>query len=289
MRTYQTNTLHFLKTAALAFVVSVGENRAAELSSLPGVSLAKVELGMNESDFIELYPSARKAGGSPSIQQYWVMQGALHLLDFRQGMLALITVSRGGLNEAEQRQQTSDLAQQYVKSFGAPEVSITAKLLRKGVAEISALVYDLNAYRPSTKAIVESSELELAITIYDQNLRGTERLFFSASQLLNELNRNTPQPKEMLKRDTYFDFVAEYVIQHANTTSLENAANQAAPNNIGQVDDGVNVQTKVQTSHESKPTSTSSEEPTSSTPWSIIVVLIVAATVLLWLLVKKRK
>jgi hypothetical protein len=35
--------------------------------------------------------------------------------------------------------------------------------------------------------------------------------------------------------------------------------------------------------------STPSEEPTSSTPWSIIVVLIVAATGLLWLLVKKRK
>lgn len=32
-----------------------------------------------------------------------------------------------------------------------------------------------------------------------------------------------------------------------------------------------------------------SEEPTSSTPWSIIVVLIVAAIGLLWLLVKKRK
>ncbi|MCF7787468.1 MAG: hypothetical protein K9N47_15165 [Prosthecobacter sp.] len=34
---------------------------------------------------------------------------------------------------------------------------------------------------------------------------------------------------------------------------------------------------------------TLSEEPTSSTPWSIIVVLIVAATGLLWLLLKKRK
>jgi hypothetical protein len=32
-----------------------------------------------------------------------------------------------------------------------------------------------------------------------------------------------------------------------------------------------------------------SEEPTSTTPWSIIVVLIVAATGLLWLLLKKRK
>ncbi|MFM2169523.1 MAG: hypothetical protein RIS79_3894 [Verrucomicrobiota bacterium] len=41
---------------------------------------------------------------------------------------------------------------------------------------------------------------------------------------------------------------------------------------------------------EAKPTlSTASEEPASSTPWSIIAVLIVAATGLLWLLVKKRK
>lgn len=40
---------------------------------------------------------------------------------------------------------------------------------------------------------------------------------------------------------------------------------------------------------ESKSTQTPSEEPASSTPWSIIVVLIVAATGLLWLLVKSRK
>lgn len=41
-------------------------------------------------------------------------------------------------------------------------------------------------------------------------------------------------------------------------------------------------------SPEAKPASPPSEEPTSSTPWSIIVVLIVAAIGLLWLLVKKR-
>lgn len=36
-------------------------------------------------------------------------------------------------------------------------------------------------------------------------------------------------------------------------------------------------------------TTTPSEEPTSSTPWSIIIVLIVAATGILWLLVKNRQ
>lgn len=40
---------------------------------------------------------------------------------------------------------------------------------------------------------------------------------------------------------------------------------------------------------EAKPTPTPSEEPASSTPWSIIVVFIVAAIGLLWLLLKKRK
>jgi len=40
---------------------------------------------------------------------------------------------------------------------------------------------------------------------------------------------------------------------------------------------------------ETKPAPIPSEEPTSSTPWSIIVVLIMAATGLLWLLVKMRK
>ena len=40
---------------------------------------------------------------------------------------------------------------------------------------------------------------------------------------------------------------------------------------------------------EAKPAPTPSEEPTSSTPWSIIVVLIVAVIGLLWLLLKGRK
>lgn len=41
---------------------------------------------------------------------------------------------------------------------------------------------------------------------------------------------------------------------------------------------------------EAKPTaSTPSEEPTSSTPWSVVVMLIVVATGLLWLLLKDRK
>jgi hypothetical protein len=40
---------------------------------------------------------------------------------------------------------------------------------------------------------------------------------------------------------------------------------------------------------ESKTAPTPSEEPASSTPWSIIVVLIAASTGLLWLLLKKRK
>jgi hypothetical protein len=40
---------------------------------------------------------------------------------------------------------------------------------------------------------------------------------------------------------------------------------------------------------EAMPVSTQSEEPTSSTPWSIIVVLVVVVNGLLWLLLKKRK
>jgi hypothetical protein len=42
------------------------------------------------------------------------------------------------------------------------------------------------------------------------------------------------------------------------------------------------------TTTEAKPSSTPSDEPASSTPWSIIVVLIVAAIGLLWLLVKHK-
>lgn len=49
------------------------------------------------------------------------------------------------------------------------------------------------------------------------------------------------------------------------------------------------LQPPAQKAFSSAPVPTPSEEPASSTPWSIIVVLIVAATGLLWLLLKKRK
>lgn len=58
----------------------------------------------------------------------------------------------------------------------------------------------------------------------------------------------------------------------STTPSASNAAQQQRPSKSGKT--------------QAEPPS---EEPASSTPWSIIVVLIVAVTGLLWLLVKKRK
>lgn len=288
MMTNHFKTQLFFAVAALAFIVLEGGLWAAELPSITGINLANVGLGMNESDFTMLYPDARKAGVSPSVQQYWIMQGALHMLEFRQEKLALIMVSHANLNEDDQRKQTIDLVQQYIKRFGPPGVSKSAKLLRRGVAEIRALVYDLKAYRPRTKAIVESSELELAITIYDESLRGNERLFFSTNELLDELNTNATQPKEILKAGTYFDYVAEYIVQHAYSPSAVRQTSEASTNNVGQANGGTNFQAKAQKTDNAKTESSPGEKATSSTAWSFIGVLIVAGCGLLLLVFKRR-
>jgi hypothetical protein len=76
------------------------------------------------------------------------------------------------------------------------------------------------------------------------------------------------------------------IAQHIKTVGKMNETPQAPQ--LAKASPMVQPQTP-QKAPEAKPTPIPSEEPTSSTPWSIIVVLIVAATGLLWLLVKKRK
>lgn len=88
-----------------------------------------------------------------------------------------------------------------------------------------------------------------------------------------------------IARSPWIDRDAEQKIAKAMLGALSESATSSAAQTVPS---GVKPE-PVTRLPESLPSQANSEEPTSSTPWSIIVVLIVAGTGLLWLLVKKRK
>ena len=81
---------------------------------------------------------------------------------------------------------------------------------------------------------------------------------------------------------------ADFAVK-ADLQSVPPPAEKQTPSNESSVSEptSLSAPTKVVASNPTAPTR--SEEPTSSTPWSVIVILIVAATGLLWLLLKNRK
>lgn len=198
--------------------------QVAELSALPGFNLQKLNFGLTEKDFCMLYPNATKGPSDADAQQYWVMQGSLYRLDFQSGKLSSVTASFPKMTSKEQLQQTDLINQGMTNRFGSPEVLKAAKLLpHKGVAVMNAFVYDLSAFAPKTKAILESSELELALTIVDTGLRSMNRMFFPNDQLLAEVNKDVTQPKTYLEPSAYVDYVRSLAVEMVPKEQLPSA------------------------------------------------------------------
>lgn len=215
-----------MRCLVLWCIVSIA--RAEDFAALPGVALSGASFDTSEEAFAVLYPSARKGAAGSSHQEYWVTQGsALYLVDFRSGKLAFITASLGKLADDEQRSQTSAIVEEMTKRFGAPKRVKTAKLLRRGAAETNALVFDLGTFQPDAKAVVESSELELAVTILNTNLRSLDRMFFSIEGLLAEVNKGAEQPKKALEPNTVVDYIRELPLR-AETKPPESPTPAAA-------------------------------------------------------------
>jgi hypothetical protein len=82
------------------------------------------------------------------------------------------------------------------------------------------------------------------------------------------------------------DFWEQALDSKTGDESLPETQEQQAPGKS--VNAPITTHSEESNAPEAKPTATPSEEPASSTPWSIIVVLIVAASGLLWLLLKRR-
>jgi hypothetical protein len=120
------------------------------------------------------------------------------------------------------------------------------------------------------------------------------------SESIKQLAR---QAKMVLSEDTnqsnFFDHVLSGKVAADNRQPEQTSSSDNAVKSLGSGPDhplAPSVQAPVapttsdtKTTPQPKPSKTTSEEPTASTPWSFIVVLVVAATGLLWLLLKGRK
>lgn len=99
-----------------------------------------------------------------------------------------------------------------------------------------------------------------------------------------------PDVLKLAKREVTFDSTGKMTVHalQAGSGTAPTATNSDNATAAPQVPPMVQPATPKKAT-EAKPASTPSEEPASSTPWSVIALLIVAAIGLLWLLVKKRK
>lgn len=110
----------------------------------------------------------------------------------------------------------------------------------------------------------------------------------SVAELL--VRRGTPDDVErlrsLIKTRPYLTATIEGQLRHA---AVFQAAKDAASDAKKTITPSLELPAPKKATAATPTALTPSEEPTSSTPWSVIVILIVAATGLLWLLVKKRK
>lgn len=141
-------------------------------------------------------------------------------------------------------------------------------LLRSTPLDKAAALENQLADKRQGEALSERTMAENGATPY--------RVCDIAFNVLQELRKTEANTPPSLVRSMSFEDRDQFITEaHGQQSSSNDAVKQTAP--------------APKKAPEAKPTiSTPSEEPTSSTPWSIIVVLIVAGCGLLWLLLKRR-
>lgn len=197
----------------------------------------------------------------------------------------------------------------------------------EGYIRISPLQSDVQLVLRNAYVGLVASEGKQGILIADGRIKSNERLtvgfqdvsFWTISdgqlqqKKLSPLSLSKPDDRQLYERYfgegvssrpiTFEDLPIDRVRQQGYEVPMLHGEGEApvAPNESSapQQQRDANTPSKLQPSatgqsslsnkvSPTKPSSTASEDPASSTPWSIIVVLIVAAIGLLWLLLKRR-
>jgi len=159
-----------------------------------------------------------------------------------------------------------------------------------------ASITDANLRRAYEGALTRHKETLARFSTEKQKDEAASEALAACKRLLTEMN--TPKAEEQVRR-SLAKLADDPWLAARVTTALyppaESKTEEAQPTPHGRDTSPLNPPPLIQPPTIKKATetkltaSTPSEEPTSSTSWSIIGVFIVAATGLLWLLVKKRK
>jgi len=139
------------------------------------------------------------------------------------------------------------------------------------------VIKDLNPYLEYARNVLQTRTMEM-----NSSVAGT------VAGLL--VRYGTPEDLErlrsLIKNRPYLTATIEGQLRHA---AVFQAANDAASEAKRTISPSLELPAPKKAAVAKPAISSPSEEPTSSTPWSIIVVLILAASGLLWLLLKGRK
>jgi hypothetical protein len=307
-------THHFTVMCWLAFVLpqlARADLSSAIIKAIPPEKRVVIEAD-KLAELLRELDAARASGSKLDTTFTTKLEGSIALAHEHGLPLALMLYTQSPDDEVMRLKLASEIVQPDAsKSFGWDAFGIMVD------GFLASRDAPLNVFKSSPKQqgldqLVRSSIFESLVSIANPK-RATEANFSdaSAAKLLEELSnslRNTELQE--IQRDQIARAIDRVKAFQANPppylspkwreaaaqlqsafnkwakTPQQSATQQTEPNEKP----SVIVQPPAPRTPEAKPTvPTPSEEPTSSTPWSIIIVLIVAAIGLLWLLVKKRK
>lgn len=262
-------------------------------SLLPWIKLnERIQIGMKEEVLRAIYPALKPMSGVDSSARGKAQPSEMYF-DPEHQILGTEDVAFGVKNGVLTKFYWSSSARidpSFVKqtraslrsSLGEPRVGYKARLTKDQIAKVTTEVFSPSAFNNIVITLSSSlgtTEVEV-INIAAEEVTAEEMYFSYEKQkqaLQAQLAGLTGKAPEEAPADATNDLLA-----NSDESSSNGALKTVAPlQELGSP--------TLKTSSPPTITKTPSEEPTSSTLWSVIVILMVAATGLLWLLVKKRK
>lgn len=238
---------------------------------LPDAGLQNLGLGTTESSFVQRFPGATKGSSREGAAQYLLPRspGETLIVNFRNDHLALASLSYSSLTPNVQQELTTQILKRCRERYGKEQIIHVGKVVNEGAAKIGSALFNLTQ---SISVIVQSSEVELSVSMADFRLIDRERILIPFESIVDRLRNSDSLKPESVTPQQITDFIANGGINRS----------------ASQVPDLENEPSRSSKAPEPKPSATS-VEPKSSTPWPVVVVMIAAAIGLVWMLLKNRK
>lgn len=273
-----------LATVMLGFAAAPAVAQRVSLDDLPWVPVKGISLGMSYDEFVKQFNPTNDTlqFGQIKLSPIVLSENEMCAAGFRDGVLVALVQNWMRINQERSRAIIAPIFKHLRLEDPNPKLIKTEKIFGNSIGKVTAYSFSMSTKGKGVRALLESTELGTVVVVHDSSRSAVEESLPAPGQTTSPHLMQKP-PVEVL------DYLIEIATVKVNGSESKEESPPIFPGTGLKLPPSTSAAPTPKTS-EVKPTPTfPSEEPASSTPWSIIVVLIVAATGLLWLLVKKRK